>query len=154
MNRLTLVTGELRNQKSGAAIRDEAYWLPFFDEADRTEFWWPTEAESEHWNTFWFSTPLLKRHSPDMPTPPWDFGSMIDAILDGEYDLIGVRLLAPMRARLEIDPQAYPYGGIDSLRTLVRSFGHSITSFDDGTGITDGDPRGPRWTNEMVSGGG
>ena len=149
LSRLTTVAEQLRKEKASDANRDENYWLPFFTAPDRAEFWWADEAEMELWNKFWFSTPLPDRHSPEMPTTPWDFGSMIDALMDGEYDLVGVRKLTPERARFEIDPHAYPYGGIDAVRTLVRAFGHNITGFDDGTGYHDGDPRGPRWSKEM-----
>ena len=150
-NRLMAVTAALQKHKVGEADRDEARWLPYFTATDRTEFWWANEAEMELWNKFWFSTPLPDRHSPEMPTTPWDFGSMIDAIIDGEYDLVGLRKLSPERARLEFDPHAYPYGGIDALRTLVRSFGHIITGFDDGTGYIGGDPQRPRWNKNMSS---
>ncbi|MBW8911993.1 MAG: hypothetical protein JF564_08980 [Sphingomonas sp.] len=98
-NRLAAVTAELLKQKTGEATRDEDYWLPYFDDSDRAAFWWATESEMELWNKFWFSTPLPGRHSPEMPTTPWDFGSMIDAIMDGEYDLVGVRKLTPEQAR-------------------------------------------------------
>jgi hypothetical protein len=150
LDRLRSVAAELKRQKEGDAIRDEAHWLPYFNEDDRAEFWWPTEAESERWNSFWFSTPLPQRHNPEMPTPPWDFGSMIDAILDGEYELIGVARFGSGQARFDIDPHAYPYGGMGAVRALVRSFGHIITSFDDGTGVVAGDPRGPRWNGDVV----
>jgi hypothetical protein len=148
-DRLAIVTAELLRQKNGEAIRDEDHWLPYFAESDRAEFWWPTQAETELWNKFWFSTPLPDRHSPEMPTPPWDFGSMVDAIMDGEYDLMGVRKLTPEQARFEFDPHAYPYGGIGAARALVRSFGHTIIGFDDGTGFTSGDPQAPRWSADM-----
>lgn len=148
-NRLATVAGQLRKQKNGDGIRDENFWLRLFTVSDLAEFWWPSEAERELWNEFWFSTPLPDRHSPEMPTPPWDFGSMIDAILDGEYELVGVRKLTQGRARFELDPHSYPYGGIDSVRTLVRAFGHSITGCDDGTGYRDGDVQGPRWSGVM-----
>jgi hypothetical protein len=84
-----------------------------------------------------------------MPTPGWDFGSMIDAIMDGEYDIIGVRQVDHVRGRFEFDPHAYPYGGIDAIRAIVRAFGHQIIRFDDGTGPIDGDPQPPRWIEGM-----
>lgn len=143
------VTAELRRQKAGEATRDEDYWLPYFNASDRAEFCWATEAEIELWNEFWFSTPLPDRHSPEMPAMPWEFGSMIDAIMGGEYDIVGVRKLASGQARFEVDPHAYPYGGAGAARALIRSFGHKITGFDDGAGYTDGDPQSPRWSKDM-----
>jgi hypothetical protein len=80
-----------------------------------------------------------------MPEPPWDFASMIDAIVNAEYELLGVTDVGSGQARVEFDPYSYPYGGLDSLRALVRAFGHTITGYDDGTGYHDGDPQPPRW---------
>ena len=145
LDRLATVAEEFQRQKQGEAIAEEGYWLPYFDEPDRVEFWWPTEPEAEAWYACWSSTPLPDRHSPEMPSPPWVFGSMIDAILCGEYDVVGIRRLDAGRARFEIDPFAYPYGGIDAVRALVRSFGHRSVGFDNGTGFVAGDPRLPRW---------
>ena len=148
-SRLAAVTAALQEQKVGKAERCETHWLPYFTASDSTDFWWADDAEMQLWNKFWFSTPLPDRHSPEMPTTLWGFGSMIDAIMNGEYELVGVRKVAPERARFEFDPHAYPYGGIGALRTLVRSFGHKITGFDDGTGYTEGDPQSPRWHKNM-----
>lgn len=149
LSRLERVIAELARQKKGDAVRAEDFWLQYFTECDRNKFWWPSENQLELWNKFWFSTPLPQRHSPEMPAPNWDFGSMIDAILDGEYGLVGVRKFDAETARLEIDPYAYPYGGMDALRMLVRSFGHTVTGFDDGTGLASGDPQSPPWNENM-----
>lgn len=147
--RLASVVKEFQRQKQASGISDDAYWLPYFEGSDREAFWWPSETESRQWDRFWFSTPLPQRHSPTMPTPPWHFGSLVDAVLRGDYDLAGVQELGGERGRLEFDPHGYPYGGIDSLRALVRAFGHEITGYDDGTGWVAGDSQPPRWKPEM-----
>ena len=149
LERLSKVTAEFQRQKEGDATAEDAHWLPYFESSDRTSFAWLSEEEMKRWNEFWFSTPLPHRHSPEMPTPQWSFGSMVDAILVGDYDIIGIRSTAPNRARLEFDPHGYPYGGTGSLRALIRAFGHKITGFDDGTGFNSGDPQQPRWTPDM-----
>jgi len=149
LDRLLTVTDQLRRQKCDPVGHDDDDWLPYFTEADRAEFWWPEEDEALRWEQFWISTPLPERHSDEMPTPPWDFSSMIIAIMDGEYDLVGVRKLVAGQARFEISPHAYPYGGLDSVRALVRSFGHKINGFDDGTGYVRGDSQSPRWRDGM-----
>ena len=71
---------------------------------------------------------------------------MIEVILEGDYDIIGVRRADSEQARFEFDPHGYPYGGTEALRALIRAFGHKITGFNDGTGLTQGDPQSPRWT--------
>lgn len=148
-DRLFKVVEEFKKQKQGAVILDEGHWLPYFEESDRAKFWWPTDDESKAWKDFWFATPLPERYNETMPLPPWDFGSMIKAIFDGEYDIAGIQKLGQGRAKLEIDPYAYPYGGLGALRALVRSFGHRITGFDDGAGYVSGDPVPPRWAPDM-----
>ncbi|MBP1858907.1 hypothetical protein [Rhizobium herbae] len=147
--RLAKVVEELRHQKANDAIADEAHWLPYFEAGDRSAFWWPDEAEMNRWNKFWFSTPLPERHQADMPTPPWNFESLIFVIMEGDYDLIGITRTNDSQARLTFKPNGFPYGGINALRELIRSFGHEITGFDDGTGFVGGDPQSPRWNPNM-----
>lgn len=144
-DRLTKVVDAFREQKRGDGNSDEAFWKPYFEASELAAFWWPTDTELKQWNVFWFSTPLPHRHSAEMPTPPWDFGSMVDAILTGEYNIVGVRRMGSDRARLEFDPHAYPFGGTGAFRALVGAFGHEIIGFDDGTGFEAGDPKPPRW---------
>jgi hypothetical protein len=119
--RLASVVEEFQRQKETSGIADDAYWLPYFEDSDREEFWWPSETESQQWHRFWFSTPLPQRHSPTMPTPPWHFGSLVDAVLQGDYDLIGVQELSGGRGRLEFDPRGYPYAlNSDSIHLPTR----------------------------------
>ena len=146
LQRLVAIVAALHQQKLSGTEHSETHWLPFFTDADRAHFWWPDDAELAQWADFWSETPVEHRIGPDMPMPPWDFASMIDAITDGEYTLTGVEMLGDGQARLGFEPHAYPHGGIDALRMLVRAFGHRITGFDDGTGPITGDPQSPRWT--------
>jgi hypothetical protein len=147
--RLVRACDALRQAKAGELTIEEGDWLPYFSDSDLSAFWWPDEAESKTWNAFWFATPVPIRHSADMPSPPWDFDSMIDAVLGAEYALLGVRRLDTQRGKLEFDPHAWPYGGASALRALVRCFGHTIIGFEDGTGFTAGDPEPPRWRPDM-----
>jgi hypothetical protein len=148
LDRLTATVEAFKRDKIGEARRPIDGWAASFTSDELSTFWSPDELEMESWNKYWFSTPLPKRHSPEMPLPPWQFESMLEAILEnGEYDLIGVRRVNQREAVLEFDPHAYPYGG--ALRALVRAFGHRIIGVDDGTGYELGDPISPRWTPEM-----
>ena len=115
-----------RQDKSSPCRRDDAKWMEFFTKMELASFWWPSQSEVEEWASHWSSTPVSERLSPDMPSPGWDFDSMIDAIFNAEYALIGVGRLTVSEAILEFDPHAWPYGGAGALRALVRSFGHQI----------------------------
>jgi hypothetical protein len=144
--RLASVVRELADDRNSGRRRDDAEWRKLFTENDLQSFWWPTLPERQEWWDHWWSTPVPERLSYGMPRPPWDFDSMIDAIFNAEYVLLGVRRLTVSEAVLEFDPQAWPYGGADSLRALVRSFGHQINGFENGTGYVEGDPLPPLWT--------
>lgn len=150
LERLTAVVEALQADKVSEKGRSDEEWASSFLPGELASFWSPDEHESRAWDSYWFSTPLRKRHSPEMPTPPWHFGSMLEAILEnGDFDLIGVRTSEDGEARLEFDPHGYPYGGTGALRALVRAFGHRVIGVDDGTGYEAGDPQSPRWTPEM-----
>lgn len=150
LERLTAMVTALKADKVAEKGRSDDEWATSFSSEELSTFWSPGEEERQAWDKYWFSTPLPKRHSPEMPSPPWHFGSMLEAILEnGDYDLVGVRPSGDYKARLEYDPHAYPYGGTGALRALVRAFGHRVIGVDDGTGYELGDPQSPRWTPEM-----
>ncbi|MFA5951857.1 MAG: hypothetical protein WC807_16395 [Hyphomicrobium sp.] len=146
LKRLETAVLELAAGKTGEGRYDDMNWRRLFSDEDLRAFWWPSDAELAAWQRFWLSAPVSQRIGPDMPLPPWDFGSMIDAILGGEYRLTDVRRVSDDEAELTFAPFAYPYGGIAALRALVRCFGHSIIGYDDGCGYQFGDPQPPRWT--------
>ena len=148
LRRLTAVVEEFKRQKVSAIALDGEHWLQFFQGSDRDEFWWPDDAEAKRWDQFWFSIPLPLRLSPTMPHPPWHLGSMVENILEGDYDLIRSCNRGDKQGRLEFEPHSYPYGGTGALRALVRAFGHEITGYDDGTGFVAGDAQAPRWTRD------
>jgi hypothetical protein len=150
LSRLAAIVEAFKRDKTADEGRAIDEWANVFTPKELSAFWSPDEKEMEKWNRFWFSTPLPRRHSAEMPTPPWHFGSMLEAILEnGEYDLVGVRRLNDREAILEFAPHAYPYGGTGALRALVRALGHRVIGVDDGTGYEPGDPVSPRWTPDM-----
>lgn len=142
--RLTEIVDGVSADKTANTRRSDEEWLSWFLPAERAAFWWPSEREREAWNQFYRATRSGHDHDPATPMPPWDFASMIEAIYSGEYRLVGVRPTGAT-ALLEFEPEAYPYGGTDALKELVRCFGHRIVGVDDGTGYLAGDPRPPSW---------
>ncbi len=140
----------LKFDKAAGRKRTSEEWAGLFSSEQISAFWWPDESELAMWEKFWFSTPLPRRHSPEMPQPAWAFESLLDAILvHGDYDLLSVRALNEAEAILEFDPHGYPYGGTAALRALVRAFGHRVIGAGDGTGYMLGDPEPPKWTPDM-----
>ena len=56
----------------------------------------------------------------------WMFGSMIDAVSNGDFDLLDCRPVAPGIARIEFDPHGWPYGGKGCMKALIESFGFRV----------------------------
>lgn len=142
--RLLEIVCELGEHKVSERIEDETYWRSKFLVDELSCFTQLTASEMVEWNKFWSSTPLPLRHSAEMPSPGWDFDSMIDAIYNGNYALQGVRRIEENIGVLEIDPFGWPYGGIDCLKALVRCFGHQILGYYEGSSpYVVGDPQPP-----------
>lgn len=133
LQRLTEFFDFVKAAKDSDKPADESQLAAYLTDAERTYFSNLTEEQSAEWNEYWFSTPLPKRHSPEMPTPGWDFESMLDAFWNGDYDLIAIRPGAT-RHVLEFNPHGYPYGGTGSLVAMVQCFGHRVVGVEDGTG--------------------
>ncbi|MBN3727951.1 hypothetical protein [Burkholderia sp. Ac-20379] len=133
LRRLTEFFSLVKAAKERDAPADEAQLSAYLTDAERACFSNLSAEETAEWNEFWFSTPLPKRHSPEMPTPGWDFASMLDAFWHGDYDLVGI-LPQATRHVLAFNPHGYPYGSTGSLVAMVECFGHRVVGVDDGTG--------------------
>jgi hypothetical protein len=128
LSRLSSVFEALRAAKSSGDWRDDDYWLDFFDSEARTRFWWPSTAERDEWLKRWLSTPVPQRfHDPSLVTP-WDFGSMIDAFRNGDYELLSCERVSERIGQLSFDPLGWPYGGTECMRALIEAFGHRVTN--------------------------
>lgn len=119
--------------KRDAALDEAAMGKELSDE-ERAYFRAQTPEEWQQWNAFWFSTPLPQRHSPTMPTPGWDFGSMVESIADAEFDITGVAT-SQGRFYLTFEPESYPFGGTGCLVALLECLGNRVSAVNDGTGV-------------------
>jgi hypothetical protein len=124
--RLAVVFDALRTAKLSDEWHDDQYWLAFFDQEARRQFWWPSDAEREDWKCRWFATPTPERFTDPSLKTPWDFGSMIDAFQNGDYDLLRCERVSERVGRLVFEPHNWPYGGTGCMRALVESFGHRV----------------------------
>lgn len=146
LTRLMTIVSELSTRKQSDDWQDDLQWKKFFEPDELQYFTVLSESQMQEWSEFWDSTPIEIRHSPDMPTPGWDFGSMIDAIYNGDYELINVKRIRDGEALLVIEPRGWPYGGLNPLKALVRCFGHKILGFHTGDRpFVHGDPQAPTW---------
>lgn len=114
---------ELDEESIARALREE----------ERAYFRALTPEELSDWNHLWFSTPLPQRHSPNMPTPGWDLGSMAESIADAEFEISGVTT-EQGRYYLTFEPESYPFGGTGCLVALLQCLGNQVLSVNNGTG--------------------
>jgi hypothetical protein len=131
-------------------ILDDEHLADEFSAAEMSYFWSPTPEEMRDWNAHWFSIPVPERHSPKMPTPGWDYGSMVDAIAGAEFALTGVAT-EQGRSYLTFEPFSYTFGGTGCLVALLECLGNSVSAVNDGTGIVPYVPP-PRWHRTVVGG--
>lgn len=115
----------------------------YLNDQERQHFWHPTPAEMAQWNKDWNATPVDVRLSPSMPTPPWDFESMLASLWDGEYDFVDIHAHQDHHL-LSFEPHAYPFGGTGCMVAMLECFGNKVIGIDDGTGFTPSEPR-PIW---------
>jgi hypothetical protein len=137
------VVDAFMEEAAGSSSRTDEQWMSFFDQEALAHFWWPTESELQEWSRQWFDTHQSKRHL--IPPTRWDFGSLIDAVRNNEWDLTGVRSLDDQTALIEFTSHSYPFGGTECLVTLVESFGNQVLEVDDGTGARPHIPVAVYW---------
>ncbi len=114
-----------------AKLRDDyahdAFWEGFLDERARRAFWWPTPEELADWERRWLATPVHQRWSDPSLKTPWVYGSVIEAVKDGEYRLDGVVRCGDNLAAIEFEPKAHPFGGCGWMHAVIEAFGGSVT---------------------------
>lgn len=124
---LCRVFDALRAAKQSNSFPPIDDWLPYFDDEARSHFWWPSQDEARQLQEQWLSTPVEERGAKPSLQRPWLFGSMLDAICDGEYELISCSREGSS-GRLEFEPYAGPYGGTGALQALIVAFGFRVTN--------------------------
>ncbi|HEY4389642.1 MAG TPA: hypothetical protein VGN34_34810, partial [Ktedonobacteraceae bacterium] len=97
-------------------------------------FWWTSKQEHQDYWQRWVATPVQQRFIDPALEIPWDFESMIDCLLNGDYEFISCKLFTSDTGVLEFSPFGFPYGGTDCMKALVKAFDFQIIGEDDGTG--------------------
>lgn len=138
-----LLTAIQAAKESGGDIETTAF-AGYLLEAERSYFWNPSADEARQWHEHWVATRLEIRLSPQMIAPQWELESMLDALCNGEYDLLGLQL-EHGKYYLAFNPHAYPFGGTDCMVALLECFGHTVVGVDDGTGYRAHVPRTVFW---------
>jgi hypothetical protein len=130
---LVRVVAELQREKAGPARRSLEDLQTIFDQDTLRRFEWPAPAERAQRRLDLKTRPVVETPTENAAGLRWDFDSMIWAIMEAEYDLLGCERVGGA-ARLNFQALAYPYGGVGGLVALVEVFGFVVTGIEDGTG--------------------
>ena len=131
---LQRVVVELQREKSAERRRSPHELEALFDAEALNHFVWPTEAERASRLHDLRTRPVVVTETERTVGLRWEFDSMIEAIMEGEYELLGCEASSPGKARLQFRALAYPYGGVGALVALVEAHRFAVTGIDDGTG--------------------
>ncbi len=138
LERLRLLIAAVQDAKQSKEARDRlvATAARHMTEEDLARFWWPTPEDSAEAMEDWWATPVESRFgSPHLRTQ-WRLDAALTVTVDCDYlvsDIVQVGDLYHVRFLT----YGYPYGGTESLVTLVQGLGHRVTGVDDGTGYRD-----------------
>lgn len=105
-----------------------------FDEHILAHFWWPSKQENQDYWQRWAATPAQQRSTDPTLDTAWDFESMLDCFLNGEYEFISCTLLTPDTGVFEFSPFSFPYGGTGCMKAFIEAFDFPILGEDNGTG--------------------
>jgi hypothetical protein len=119
--------------KSSNSFPPDEELRQYFDQKALSYFFEPSADELKEWEKEWFSTPVEKRHGNRALEPHWNFGSMLEAFSNGDFELETVTTKGE-DAFVPFNPLAYPYGGTGCIIAAVEAFGHTVVGVDDGSG--------------------
>ncbi len=134
LRQLQRVVIELQRGKTAAEQGPEGEFQRLFDEEALSHFAWPTPTQRAQRLNDLRTRPVVLTPTDQAIGQRWDFDSMVQAIMEAEYDLLACEPSPGGKARLSFRAQAYPYGGVGALVALVEAFGFTVTGIEDGTG--------------------
>ena len=121
--------------KKADAWRTDEELLSLFDEEAINAFYWPPEDVRKQRLQDLQNRPIVITQTGMTPGARWDFDSLVDAFVNGEYELLSCELTGDGRAQMQFYSFAYPYGGVGCMVGLIEAFGGEVTGIDDGTGF-------------------
>jgi hypothetical protein len=113
-------------------IEEEIFDL--LDEQALLHFWWPSKEENDAYWRRWQDLPRKQQKIDPLLKGPWDFSSMVESILTGEYKFVSCQLLAPDRGVLVFLPYSFPYGGSGAIQALIEACDCEILGAERGDG--------------------
>jgi hypothetical protein len=134
---LRRVFTELKHDKDADNWRTTDEMLKCFDDESLRHFYWPPDDERLQRLEDLRTRPIIITPTDQATGLTWDFDSLMDAFVNGEYDLLSCELMQNGDARLNFYALAYPYGGVGCMVALIEAFGGVVTGIADGTGFVN-----------------
>lgn len=126
---------ELKHDKDADDWRSNDELLEFFDAESRSHFYWPPDDVRRQRLEDLRTRPILVAPTESATGLRWDFDSLMDAFVNGEYNLLSCEIIGGEKGRLNYYALAYPYGGVGCMVALIEAFSGVVTGIDDGTGF-------------------
>ena len=123
---LRLLYAEVKRDKDAGQFRDPLEWVQIVPDEIRGRFLWPTTEDRSQWLAARDSTIVVVPDPSHQIGSRWDFYRVFEAIEESEYDLLGCAMVGEGVAEMQIDPHAYPYGGVGPLIALAEAFGFTV----------------------------
>lgn len=120
---LVSVFDALKQAKSSEDFSEAEVLEAQLSDEVRSHFYWPTEQERADGEEARANLPIRITEPSEALGGKWDLGSLLDAVENGEYNLLEIIKTSESTAELQIDPEAYPYGGIGAFMALVEAHG-------------------------------
>ena len=132
---LQRVFAELKRDKDAGDWRSSDELFQLFDAESLSHFYFPDNDERLQRLEDLRTRPMIITPIEHAAGEIWDFDSLIDALMNGEYELQSCEMVDPTQARLNFYSLAYPYGGVGCMVALIEAFGFTVTGIEDGTGF-------------------
>lgn len=126
---------ELKRDKDADDWRSNEELEKVFDAEALSHFYWPPDDVRRQRLEDLRTRPIIVTPTEQATGLTWDFDSLMDAFVNGEYNLLSCELIDDRKARLNFYSLAYPYGGVGCMVALIEAFGGVVTGIEDGTGF-------------------
>ncbi len=104
---LQKVFNEIKHDKDADDWRTNDELLQFFDAESLSHFYWPLSDERLQRLEDLRTRPTIITPTEHTAGETWDFDSLIDALVNGEYELQSCEMVDPTQARLNFYSLAY-----------------------------------------------
>ncbi len=121
----------LKEAKRTGDFPEVSEWLPLIHPNVRAHFYWPPAEELSVVAEIRATRPIIIMEPSDAIGDEWDFGSILDAVKNGEYQMLEIVKTSSNAGELRIDPEAYPYGGIGAFIALIEAHGMHILGINE-----------------------